>query len=89
MNGHIKSINNSEDFKYMFRDYYIKTAANCCNTGDYQSAMSLCALRDVIKQTLRGLDFEIYSINNEPSVATSTIDKYTVKKCIIVYCSKM
>ena len=23
MNGHIKSINNSSDFKYMFRDYFI------------------------------------------------------------------
>jgi hypothetical protein len=81
MNGHIKSINNSEDFKYMFRDYYIKTAANCCSTGDYESAMvSTCALRDVIKQGVRGLDFEIYSINNEPSIATSTIDKYTVKE---------
>ena len=81
MNGHIKSINNSSDFKYMFRDYYIKTAANSCSTGDYQSAMvSTCALRDVIKQGARGLDFEIYSINNEPCVATSTIDKYTVKE---------
>ena len=42
--------------------------------------VSTCALRNVIKDGVRGLDFEIYSINNQPVVGTSTIDKYTVKE---------
>ena len=33
VNSHMRSIDNSESFKFMFRDYYIKTAANCCSTG--------------------------------------------------------
>ena len=81
VNAHIRSINNSENFKYMFRDYYIKTAANCCSTGNIKNSMvSTCALRNVIKDGVRGLDFEIYSHNNLPIVGTSTIDKYTVKE---------
>lgn len=81
-NGHIVSISpNSDDSKYMFRDYYIKTAANCCSTGDIKAGVvSTCALRDVIKQGARGLDFEIYSVDGQPVVGTSTLDKYTVKE---------
>jgi len=81
INPHILSINNSENFKYMFRDYYIKTAANCCSTGDIKGGIvSTCALRNVIKDGVRGLDFEIYSVDNRPVIATSTLDKYTVKE---------
>ena len=81
INPHIRSITESESFKYMFRDYYIKTAANCCSVGKIKNSMvSTCALRNVIKDGVRGLDFEIYSINNQPVVGTSTIDKYTVKE---------
>jgi len=81
INPHILSITNSENFKYMFRDYYIKTAANCCSTGDIKGGVvSTCALRNVIKDGVRGLDFEIYSVDNRPVVATSTLDKYTVKE---------
>lgn len=81
INPHILSITNSENFKYMFRDYYIKTAANCCSTGDIKGGVvSTCALRNVIKDGVRGLDFEIYSVDNRPVIATSTLDKYTVKE---------
>jgi len=66
MNGKISSAytsTNSGDFDHMFRDYYIKTAYNCCSTGDYKNGVvSTCALKSVIKQGVRGLDFEIYSI---------------------------
>ena len=81
VNSHIRSINNSDTFKYMFRDYYIKTAANCCSVGKIKNGMvSTCALRNVIKDGVRGLDFEIYSVDNQPVVGTSTLDKYTVKE---------
>ena len=86
MNGKISSAftsTNSGDFDHMFRDYYIKTAYNCCSTGDYKNgAVSTCALKSVIKQGARGLDFEIYSIGDEPVVATSTENNNYVKETI-------
>jgi len=84
MNGKISSAytsTNNGDFDHMFRDYYIKTAYNCCSTGDYKNGIvSTCALKSVIKQGARGLDFEIYSIGDEPVVATSTENNYYVKE---------
>jgi len=62
-------------------DYYIKTAYNCCSGGNYRNDyVSLCSLNDLLKQGVRGLDFEIYSVNDEPVVATSTVDNYCVKE---------
>ena len=82
MNGQIRSIiPKKKEFQYYFRDYYIKTAYNACNTDKYShSVVSTCALRTVLKQGARGLDFEVYSINDRPCVASSTSDKYTVKE---------
>jgi len=61
--------------------YYIKSAYNCCSGGDYRNDyVSLCGLNDLLKQGVRGLDFEIYSIDDQPVVATSTVDKYCVKE---------
>jgi hypothetical protein len=81
LNGKIKSIDNSEQFNYTFKDYYIKTAYNCCSGGNYRNNyVDLCILKDLLKQGVRGLDFEIYSINNKPVISTSTIDSYYVKE---------
>lgn len=81
LNGKIKSIDNSEQFNYTFKDYYIKTAYNCCSGGNYRNSyVDLCILKDLLKQGVRGLDFEIYSINNKPVISTSTIDSYYVKE---------
>ena len=62
-------------------DYYIKTAYNSCSGGKYQNDfVDICNLKSVIKEGVRALDFEIYSINNTPVVATSTSDSYFVKE---------
>jgi hypothetical protein len=86
INGKISSAytsSNNDDFDYMFRDYYIKTAYNCCSTGDYKNGVvSTCALKSVLKQGTRALDFEIYSIDNEPIVATSTVKNNYVKESL-------
>jgi hypothetical protein len=37
-------------------------------------------LKDVLKQGVRGLDFEIYSLNDEPVIACSTVDNYFIKE---------
>ena len=86
VNGKISSAytsTNSGDFDHMFRDYYIKTAYNCCSTGDYKNGIvSTCALKSVLKQGARALDFEVYSIGDDPVVATSTEDNNYVKETL-------
>jgi hypothetical protein len=86
INGKISSVytsKNNGDFDHMFRDYYIKTAYNCCSTGDYKNGIvSTCALKSVLKQGARALDFEVYSIENEPIVATSTEQNNYVKETL-------
>ena len=66
---------------YLLRDYYIKTAYNCCASGQFKADfVGLCALRTCIEQGARCLDFEIYSINNEPAIAVSSINDFTIKE---------
>jgi hypothetical protein len=82
VNGNIRSINtNDSDCSGNFYDYYIKTAYNSCSGGSYKNDyVSIDVLKSVIKQGVRCLDFEIYSINNIPVVATSTNDNYYIKE---------
>jgi len=63
------------------RDFYIKTAYNCCASGNFKSDyVSMCALYNVIAQGCRCLDFEIYCLNDTPVVAVSSIDQVGVKQ---------
>lgn len=80
--GKVRSIDSGNpDFNYTLKDYYIKTAYNACSGGDYKNdVVSICNLKDVIKQGVRGIDLEIYSIDNTPVVATSTSENYYVKE---------
>jgi len=82
LNGKIKSVDpNNEMYQYSLRDYYIKSAYNACSGGNYKNGyVDTCTLKNLIKQGVRGLDFEVYSINNQPVVATSTSDNYCVKE---------
>jgi hypothetical protein len=58
------------------RNFYIKTALNCCSLGDWNSNyVDLLALQYAILQGYRCLDFEIYSMNDTPVVAASTNKK--------------
>jgi len=82
LNGSIKSLNpNDPNCQLTLKDYYIKTAYNCCSAGTYKNDyVSTCALKDILKQGIRGLDFEVYSINNQPVISTSTVDNYNIKE---------
>jgi hypothetical protein len=82
LNGRIMSIDpNNEMYQYSLRDYYIKSAYNACSGGNYKNGyVDTCTLKDLLKQGVRGLDFEIYSIDDEPVVATSTSDNFCVKE---------
>ena len=82
VDGNIKPISaNDSDCSGCLYDYYIKTAYNACSGGSYKNDfVNLCNLKAVIKQGVRCLDFEIYSVDNKPVVATSTQDSYYVKE---------
>ena len=60
LDGSISSLNSSDpNCKYTFKDYYIKTAYNCCSPGTYKNDyVSTCSLKNALKQGVRGLDFE-------------------------------
>jgi len=89
LNGKITTIQSSKNlsaegqnnYTYNLRDYYIKTAYNACSGGDYKNDfVSINVLIDLIKQGVRAFDFEIYSIDNQPVVATSTEKSNYVKE---------
>lgn len=63
------------------RDFYIKTAYNCCASGQFKSDyVDICALKNCIKQGVRCLDFEIFCVKNIPVVGVSSIDMMGVKQ---------
>lgn len=82
VDGNLRPITSGDpDCSGNLYDYYIKTAYNACSGGSYSNDfVDVCNLKALIKQGVRGLDFEIYSINNQPVVATSTSDNYYVKE---------
>jgi hypothetical protein len=82
LDGNIRPINlNDPDCSGNLYDYYIKTAYNSCSGGTYKNDfVDLCNLKAVLKQGVRCLDFEIYSVNDNPVVAASTVDNFHIKE---------
>lgn len=82
VDGNIRPITeNDPDCKFKLYDYYIKTAYNACSGGSYKNDfVNICNLKAVLKQGVRCLDFEIYSVKDRPVVSTSTTDNYYVKE---------
>jgi len=78
----IRSLSSADsDCSGNLNDYYIKTAYNACSGGSYKNDfVNICNLKAVIKEGVRCLDFEMYSIDNRPVVATSTSDNYYTKE---------
>lgn len=81
VDGNLRSINEKDtNCGYNLRDYYIKTAYNCCSGGNYVNGfVSLCALQCVIKEGVRCFDMELYNIGGNPVVATSISESYDIK----------
>lgn len=62
-------------------NYYVKSSYNsCCGDGYKNNFVSLCALEKCIYNGCRFLDFEIYSYNNVPIVASSTANNNFIKE---------
>jgi len=82
VDGYIKPISeNDPDCSGNLFDYYVKTAYNACSGGSYKNDfVDISILQAVLKQGVRCLDFEIYSVDNRPVVATSTNDSYFIKE---------
>lgn len=82
INGNIRPLNKTDpQCGYTFKDYYIKTAYNACSGGSFTNDyVSICVLKDIMKQGVRAFDFEIFSINDNPVVATSDSDSYYYKQ---------
>jgi hypothetical protein len=65
----------------ILKNYYVKSAYNCCCGDGYKNNfVNLCALEKTIKNGCRFLDFEIYSYNNEPIIASSTANSNYIKE---------
>jgi hypothetical protein len=83
VNTSLKPINNIDpDCSGNLCEYFIMTAFNACSGGNYKNDyVNICNLVAVIKEGVRCLDFEIYAMDDdEPVVATSTIDNTYVKE---------
>jgi len=62
-------------------NYFVKSSYNSCCGGEYKNNfVALCALEKCIKDGCRFLDFEIYSYNNIPIVASSTANNNYIKE---------
>tara|TARA_Y100001958_G_C21218961_1_gene544319 strand:+ start:197 stop:1726 length:1530 start_codon:yes stop_codon:yes gene_type:complete len=60
-------------YELFFNDYFIKSSWNSCASGELKNGfLNQESLRTVIRLGCRFLDFEIFSINGDPCVATST-----------------
>jgi len=67
--------------QFLLRDYYVKTAYNCCSTGNFSNDyVNTCALKHAIKMGCRCLDFEIYGYNGQPIISTSLSDDKCIKE---------
>jgi hypothetical protein len=74
LNGQMQSVDDTlPEFQHPWNQYYIKSAYNACSGGQYRNDfVDLCSLKAVLKQGVRGLDFQLFSIQDQPVVATST-----------------
>lgn len=60
---------------------YIKTAYNCCCTGDFKNDyVNACALLNCARQGVRALDFTVYSLHGNPVIAAATLDSNKYKE---------
>ena len=84
----INSITESDEFNKPLLDFYIKTAYNAASAGNFKNSFvdssitdpQYCALRTCIQQGARCLDFEIYSVDDEPVISTSLLDSVNIKQ---------
>jgi len=81
LNGKISTVIDADTLKLDLKEFYVKSAYNACSGGNYKNDyVDTCVLKSLLKQGVRGLDFEIFSIGGNPVVATTTSDGNCVKE---------
>lgn len=82
VNGAIRPINNADPLcAGKLYEYFIKTAYNACSGGKYSyDYVDICNLKSILSTGTRCLDFALYSIDDNPVVATSINDDYYTKE---------
>jgi hypothetical protein len=77
----ITSLTNTSDNSFKLRDYYIKSSYNSFNDDNFDySTISMDACLYVLSRGCRFIDFEVFSIDNVPVIASSSDNNYTTKK---------
>jgi hypothetical protein len=77
----ITSASSDPSSQFLLRDYYVKTAYNCCSTGNFSNDyVNTCALKHAIKMGCRCLDFEVYGYQGKPIISTSLSDDRCIKE---------
>jgi hypothetical protein len=77
----ITSASSDPSSQFLLRDYYVKTAYNCCSTCNFSNDyVNTCALKHAIKMGCRCLDFEIYGYKGKPIISTSLSDDKCIKE---------
>jgi Na+-transporting methylmalonyl-CoA/oxaloacetate decarboxylase gamma subunit len=78
----ITSINvQDSQSKFKLRDYYIKSAYNAFNPDKFKNSnVSMDALMYVIARGCRFIDFEVFSVDNQPVIASSSVNSFNYKE---------
>lgn len=78
----ITSINPSDSQStFKLRDYYIKAAHNVFNPDKFKNSnVSMDAFLYVIARGCRFIDFEVFSVENQPVIASSSVNSFNYKE---------
>ena len=67
--GKIQINDETNDYQYKLKDFYIKTAHNCfCNGYLKNDHVDVCALKNCASYGVRALDIQVYSKNKKPII---------------------
>ena len=78
----ITSINPQDSqSKFKLRDYYIKSAYNAFNPDKFKNSnVSMDAFLYVIARGCRFIDFEVFSVENQPVISSSSVNSFNYKE---------
>jgi hypothetical protein len=78
----ITSINpDDSQSKFKLRDYYIKSAYNAFNPDKFKNSnVSMDAFLYVLARGCRFIDFEVFSVENQPVIASSSVNSFNYKE---------
>jgi Na+-transporting methylmalonyl-CoA/oxaloacetate decarboxylase gamma subunit len=78
----ITSINQQDSqSKFKLRDYYIKSAYNAFNPDKFKNSnVSMDAFLYVIARGCRFIDFEVFSVENQPVISSSSVNSFNYKE---------